>query len=84
MAILVQMGRDVGTFLTWALRVQAGSGPQAEFARNVIVAVLVAQMLAAAQHEGPPHAAHRAPRHPRPKRQWRAHRDSLSGRRPRG
>lgn len=84
MALLVHMRRDVGTFLTWALRVQSGSGPQAEFARNVILAVLVAQMVAAAQHEGPPHAARRAPRHARPKRQRLRPRGSLSGRRPRG
>ena len=84
MAFLVQMQRDVGTFLTWAMRVQAGSSPQAELARNVILAVLVAQMVAAAQHDGPPHAARRAPRYARPKRKRLAHRDSLAGRRPRG
>ena len=78
------MGDDLGTILAWALRVQAGRGPAAEIARNVVLAVLVAQLLAGAQHEGPPHAARRAPRHARPRRHRLPHRDSLCGRRPRG
>jgi hypothetical protein len=82
--LLVQMRRDLGTFLAWALRAQAGRGPHAELARQVVLAVLVAQLLAGAQHESPPHAAWRVPRHARPKRQRLPHRGSLAGRRPRG
>jgi hypothetical protein len=78
------MRHDLGTFLTWAVRAQAGRGPQAELARQVVLAVLVAQLLAGAQHAGPPHAAMRAPRQARPKRQRVAYRESLAGRRPRG
>ena len=84
MGILVQMRHDLGTFLAWALRAQAGRGPQAEFARQVVLAVLVAQLVAGAQHAGPPHGAMRAPRQARPKRQRVAYRESLAGRRPRG
>jgi hypothetical protein len=35
-------------------------------------------------HEGPPHAAIKAPRHTRPRRRRLPHRESLAGRRPRG
>jgi hypothetical protein len=66
------------------LRVQAGRGPHAELARSVVLTVLVAQLLAAAQHERPPHAARRPPRQSRPRRQRLAYRESLAGRRPRG
>jgi hypothetical protein len=78
------MGDDLGTILAWALRVQAGRGPAAELARNVVLAVLVAQLLAGAQHEGPPHAARRAPRDAGARRQRLPKRASLCGRRPRG
>ena len=84
MAGLVRMRHDLGTFLVWALRAQAGRGPQAELARQVVLAVLVAQLLAGSRHEGPPHAAHRAPRSARPRRERVAYRESLAGRRPRG
>jgi hypothetical protein len=50
----------------------------------VVLLVLIAQLLASAQHDGPPHAAHRAPRHVRARRSRRLHHDSLAGRRPRG
>ena len=66
------------------LRAQAGTGPHAELARQVILALLFAQLLAASGHAGPPHAAQRAPRKDAPRRDRRAHRGSLSGRRPRG
>jgi hypothetical protein len=46
--------------------------------------VLIAQLLAASQHDGPPHASARAPRHVRARRSRRPHRDALAGRRPRG
>jgi hypothetical protein len=78
------MRRDLGTFLAWALRAQAGRGPHAELASQVVLTVLVAQLLAASQHERPPHAARRPPRQPRPRRQRVAYSESLSGRRPRG
>jgi hypothetical protein len=78
------MRSDLGTFLAWALRAQRGRGPQAELARQVVLAVLVAQLLAGSQHERPPHAARRAPRQSRARRQRIAYRESLAGRRPRG
>jgi hypothetical protein len=78
------MRSDLGTFLAWAVRAQRGRGPQAELARQVVLAVLVAQLLAGSQHERPPHAARRAPRQSRARRQRIAHRESLAGRRPRG
>jgi hypothetical protein len=78
------MRHDVGTFLAWALRAQAGRGPHAELARQVVLTVLVAQLLAASHHERPPHAARRPPRQSRPRRQRVEYRESLSGRRPRG
>ena len=78
------MGDELGTILAWAVRAQAGRGPHAEVARQVVLAVLLAQLVAGAQHDGPPHAARHAPRHARPKRRRPPHRESLSGRRPRG
>jgi hypothetical protein len=78
------MRRDLGTFLAWALRAQAGRGPHAELARQVVLTLLVAQLLAASQHERPPHAARHPPRQARPRRQRVAFSESLAGRRPRG
>jgi len=75
---------DLRAVLLVAMRAQAGRGPHAEVARQVILAVLVAQMLAGAQHDGPPHAARKPPRHHRPRRTRVIQRGSLSGRRPRG
>jgi hypothetical protein len=80
----MQMRDELGTILAWAVRAQAGRGPHADVARQVVLAVLLAQLVAGAQHDGPPHAAHRAPRHARPRRQRLPHRETLSGRRPRG
>jgi hypothetical protein len=82
--ILVHMRHDLGTFLAWALRAQAGRGPHAAYARQVVLAVLIAQLLAASRHNGPPHAAWRPPREARPRRQRMTYRESLAGRRPRG
>jgi hypothetical protein len=77
------MPNDLRALLLAALRVQAGGGPHAEAARQVVLAVLLAELLAGAGHEGPPHASDRAPRRVSgPSRRW-AH-ASLSGRRPRG
>jgi hypothetical protein len=76
--------RDLRALLVWALRASNGRGPHAEAARNVVLAIMIAQLLAASGHEGPPHAAQRAPRHDRPRRHRLPHRDTLSGRRPRG
>jgi hypothetical protein len=72
------------SLLVIALRASAGSGAHAEAARRVVLLVLLAQLLAAAQHDGPPHAAQRAPRQPRERRSRRPHVESLAGRRPRG
>jgi hypothetical protein len=78
------MRRDLGTFLAWALRAQRGRGPHAELARQIVLAVLIAQRLAEGRHDGPPHAARRAPRQTRARRERTAYRESLAGRRPRG
>jgi hypothetical protein len=78
------MRRDLAPLLVVALRASGGSGPHAAAARQVVLLTLIAQMLAAAQHDGPPHAAVRAPRHARGFRTRLPHRDSLTGRRPRG
>ena len=78
------MRRDLAPLLVIALRASGGSGAHAAAARQAVLFVLIAQMLAAAQHDGPPHAAARAPRHARGLRSRLPHRDTLSGRRPRG
>jgi hypothetical protein len=67
-----------------ALRASGGTGPHAAAARQVVLLVLIAQLLAASQHDGPPHASYRAPRQDRARRSRRPHRDALAGRRPRG
>jgi hypothetical protein len=67
-----------------ALRASGGTGPHAAAARQVVLLVLIAQLLAASQHDGPPHAAARAPRDVRARRSRLPRRDSLAGRRPRG
>jgi hypothetical protein len=59
-------------------------GAHADAARHLVLAIVFAQLLADAGHDGPPHASLRAPRHARPKRHRLPHRDTLSGRRPRG
>jgi hypothetical protein len=75
---------DPAPLLLVALRASGGSGAHAEAARQVVLLVLVAQLLAAAQHDGPPHATRRAPRQVRARRSRRPHVEPLSGRRPRG
>ena len=76
--------REMRALLLIALRASGGRGPHAEAARNVVLTILLAQMLAGAAHDGPPHPAGRAPRRVVPRRDRRAFRDSLAGRRPRG
>jgi hypothetical protein len=76
--------RDLRALLLLALRASSGRGAHADAARNLVLAIVFAQLLAGADHEGPPHAAKRAPRHDHPKRHRLPHRDTLSGRRPRG
>jgi hypothetical protein len=66
------------------LAVRASSGGHAEAARNVVLTMLFLELLAGAGHDGPPHAAMRAPRRgpvPRPRL---THRSTVTGRRPRG
>jgi hypothetical protein len=75
---------DLAPLLVTALRASAGSGAHAEAARQVVMFVLVAQLLAGAQHDGPPHAAQRAPRKLRARWSRRQRVQSLAGRRPRG
>jgi hypothetical protein len=82
--VFSQMRCDVGTIVAWAVRAQGGRGPHAELARAVVLAVLLGRLLAAAQHEGPPHAARRPPRDARAQRVRPLRRESLAGRRPRG
>jgi hypothetical protein len=76
--------RELAPLLVVALRASAGTGAHAQAARQVVLTILFAEMLAGAGHEGPPHAAQRAPRHDRPHRSRDLNRESLAGRRPRG
>jgi hypothetical protein len=78
------MRRDPAVLLVIALRASGGSGTHAEAARQVVLFVIVAQLLAAAQHDGPPHDTERAPRQLRARRSRRPHIVSFAGRRPRG
>ena len=78
------MSRDLTSLLVIALRASGGSGAHAERARNVILLVLLAQLLADAQHDGPPHGSQRAPRRVGARRSRHARFESLTGRRPRG
>ena len=75
------MSRDL---LVLALRVSGGTGAHAERARQVVLLVLLAQLLAAAQHDGPPHGSRRAPRRVGARRTRRGRIESVTGRRPRG
>lgn len=78
------MSRDLASLLVVAVRASGGSGAHAERARQVVLLVLFAQLLAAAQHDAPPHGAQRAPRHLGARRSRRARIESVTGRRPRG
>jgi hypothetical protein len=78
------MRRELAPVFLLALRASGGSGQHAEAARRLVLLVLIAQMLAAAEHDGPPHASSRAPRRVRAHRSRLPHRDTLAGRRPRG
>ena len=78
------MSREVASLLVIALRASGGSGAHAERARNVVLLVLLAQLLADAQHDGPPHGAARAPRRVGARRSRRVRVESVTGRRPRG
>jgi hypothetical protein len=76
--------RDMRALMLIALRDSGSRGPHAEAARNVVLTILLAQMLAGAGHDGPPHPAWRTPRRLAPRRARLVRRASLSGRRPRG
>jgi hypothetical protein len=78
------MRRDLAPLLLVAVRASGGTGAHADAARQIVLLVLVAQLLAASQHDGPPHASARAPRQHRSQSSRLPHRDSLAGRRPRG
>ena len=67
-----------------ALALRASSGRHGEAARNVVLTILLAHLLADAGHDGPPHASPRAPRRGKAPKLHHAHRSALSGRRPRG
>jgi hypothetical protein len=66
------------------LALRASSGRHAEAARNVVLTILLAHLLADAGHDGPPHASPRAPRGGKTPRSHHGHRSALAGRRPRG
>jgi hypothetical protein len=76
--------REFAPLFLMALRASGGTGRHADAARQVVLLMLIAQLLAASDHDGPPHGAARAPRHVRSRRSRLPHRDTLSGRRPRG
>jgi hypothetical protein len=78
------MPGEMRALLLIALRASGGRGPHAEAARNVVLAILLAQMLAGSAHDGPPHPAGRAPRRVAPRRSYLVRRASVTGRRPRG
>ena len=78
------MTRDVRALLLIALRASSGRAAHAEAARNVVLAILLAEMLAGAVHDGPPHPPWRSPRRVAPWRTRTVRRESLAGRRPRG
>jgi len=66
------------------LALRASAGLHADAARNVLLTILLAQLLAGAAHEGPPHAARRPPRRGPAPKPHRPHRPTVTGRRPRG
>jgi hypothetical protein len=66
-----------------ALALRASSGRHAEAARNVVLTIILAQLLAGAGHESRP-SSPRAPRRGPTPRPHHAHRSTLTGRRPRG
>jgi hypothetical protein len=75
--------RDLAPLFVLALRASRGTGAHADAARQVVLFVLIAQLLAASDHDGPPHVSSRAPRHLRGRSRL-LYSDSLAGRRPRG
>jgi hypothetical protein len=66
------------------VRVSVAGGAHAELARQVVLFVLLAELLASAGHDRPPHRPFGPPQAHRPRPQRRHARESLSGRRPRG
>jgi hypothetical protein len=76
--------RDLSVLLNAALRAGAGSGAHAETARQVVLFVIFAQLLAAARHDERPRLVQRPPERLPARRSRRPHVESLSGRRPRG
>jgi hypothetical protein len=75
-----------GPLFLAALRASGGTGAHAEAGRRVVLAILLAQALAAGAFEaaGPPAPAQRARRRDRPRRERLPQHGSLAGRRPRG
>ena len=71
--------------LSTALHAQARGGPHAQYWRDVVLFVLMAEALASAAHDGPPHAPARPRRRSVAHRQARRlARSTVTGRRPRG
>jgi hypothetical protein len=75
---------ELQAVLVAAVRMQAGTGRHAELARQVVVALLFAHLLAASGQADTRRPVARAPREDRPRRSRRPHREALAGRRPRG
>jgi hypothetical protein len=63
---------------------RASAGRHSEAARNVILTIMLAQLLAGAAHDGPPHRSQRPPRGGPAPRRHTPRRASVTGRRPRG
>jgi hypothetical protein len=59
-------------------------GTHAAITKQVLLFVLLAEILAAAGHDGPPHRPFARPRSDRRHAGRRSYRESLAGRRPRG
>jgi hypothetical protein len=70
--------------LQTALRIQARGGAHAEMARQVVLFLLFAEILAGSGHAGPPHRGFAPPRSDARRAGRRTFRESLAGRRPRG
>jgi hypothetical protein len=75
---------DLAPLLIVALRASAGTGAHAAAAREVVLAILFAELLAGAGHDTRPHAPARPAGYDRPPRPRAPRHDSLAGRRPRG
>jgi hypothetical protein len=72
------------SLLLAALRLHSRGGAHAELARQMVLFLLFAELLAGSGHARPPHRAFGPPRSDGRRSSRRAFRESLAGRRPRG